>query len=265
MTGLVDTHCHLNFNSFDNDRDAVLERAENAGIVRILNPGIDIASSREVEALAEKYPILHAAVGVHPNAALCWNPNTARELEELVEHPKVVAVGEIGLDYYRDRAPRELQRKIFMDQLSIAADRGLPVVIHNRDATADVLDILADWTSGLTGLNLDLAKYPGVLHSFSSDNASAMKAITYGFSIGFTGPLTYKKADELREVASSIPIDNILIETDAPFLAPQPKRGSRNEPSYVKFVAEKLAELRQLSIESIMQVTYDNAIKILKW
>ncbi len=265
MTGLVDTHCHLDFNTFDNDRDAVLERAEEAGVVRILNPGIDIASSRESVALAEKHPILHAAVGVHPNDALSWSSDTTRKLEELVEHPKVVAVGEIGLDYYRDRAPRELQKKIFIDQLSIAADRGLPVVIHNRDATADVLDILAEWTSGLERLNPDLAKHPGVLHSYSSDLASARKAITYGFDIGFTGPLTFKKADELREVAASIPVENILIETDAPFLAPQPKRGSRNEPSYVRFVAEKLAELRELSIESIIQVTYVNANKLLKW
>lgn len=265
MTGLVDTHCHLDFNSFDNDREAVLGRAEEAGVVRILNPGIDIRSSRAATALAEKYPILFAAAGIHPNDAMSWSSGTLRELEELFEHPKVVAVGEIGLDYYRDRSAPELQRKIFIEQLSIAADKCLPVIIHNRAATEDILDILADWTSGLKRSNSDLANRPGVLHSYSGDLASARMAIRNGFYIGFTGPLTFKKADELREVAANVQIEKVLIETDAPFLAPQPKRGLRNEPSYVRFVADKLAELHQLSIESTLRATYDNAKNLLKW
>ncbi len=265
MTGLVDTHCHLDFNSFDDDREAVLERAESAGVVRILNPGIDIPSSRAAVSLADNHVIVYAAIGVHPNDALSWSTDSAHELEELTEHPKVVAVGEIGLDYYRDRAPRELQKKIFIEQLSIAADKSLPVVIHNREATEDILAILEDWTFDLKRSNATLAQSPGVLHSYSSDIASARKAIAYGFDIGFTGPLTFKNADELREVAASIPVEKILIETDAPFLAPMPKRGSRNEPSYVRFVAEKLAELRESSLETIVQVTTNNANNVLKW
>ena len=265
MTGLVDTHCHLDFNSFDNDREAVLERAEQSGIVRILNPGIDTLSSRAAVALAEKHTIVYAAVGIHPNDALSWNSASLRELEELTGHPKVVAIGEIGLDYYRDRAPRKLQRKIFLEQLSFAADKALPVVIHNRDATEDILDILAEWTSGLRRSKTELAQFPGVLHSYSSDLVSAKKAINCGFDIGFTGPLTFKKADVLREVAVSIPLVNILVETDAPFLAPQPRRGSRNEPSYVRYVAEKLAELREVMFEKVVEVTYLNAKKVLKW
>jgi TatD DNase family protein len=265
LTEFVDTHCHLDFDTFENDRQTVLERAQDSGIVKILNPGIDIVSSREAVSLAEKHAAVYAAVGIHPNDALSWNTNSVRELEELAKHPKVVAMGEIGLDYYRERAPHELQQKIFIQQLTLAAELELPVVIHNREATADILRILVDWRSELSRSQPDLAQNPGVLHSYSGDLLSADIAISLGFKIGFTGPITYKNADGLRQVAASLPLESILIETDAPFLTPQPKRGSRNEPSYVKYVAEKLAELHNLDLETTAQATYANAEKLLKW
>lgn len=264
-TEFVDTHCHLDFNTFDDDRQEVLGRAQDAGIVKILNPGIDIPSSRSAVALAEEFDAVYAAVGIHPNDALTWNASSKRELEELAKHPKVVAIGEIGLDYYRDRAPHELQQQIFIDQLEMAAELGLPVVIHNRQATADILRLLEEWSADLRQAGSDLVQNPGVLHSFSGDLPSAHNAISMGFKIGFTGPITYKNADELRRVAGSLPLESALIETDAPFLTPQSKRGSRNEPSYVKYVAEKLAELHNIDIDTTAQATYVNAKKLLKW
>jgi TatD DNase family protein len=265
VTEFVDTHCHLDFNRFDPDREAVVERAEKAGIIRILNPGIDIQSSRAAISLADQFPRVYAAVGVHPNDALTWKSGTLPELTELARHAKVVAIGEIGLDYYRDRSPKELQRQIFTAQLKLAADMHLPVVIHNRDATADLIGILANWKDSLVNSGSPLAKAPGVVHSYSSDLNSALKLVSLGFFIGFTGPITYPKADELRQVARSLPLDCILTETDAPFLAPQPKRGARNEPAFVRFVAEKLADSRGITIHALTEAVKVNANKLFQW
>jgi TatD DNase family protein len=265
VTGYVDTHCHLDFDLFDPDRDAIIERAENAGIIRILNPGVDIRSSLAALDLAEKYPGVYAAIGVHPNDALSWKSGTLQELSELAKHPKVVAIGEIGLDYYRDHAPRDLQLQIFKEQLRLAEDLELPVVIHNRDATGDLLRVLTDWRESLVNYTSPLVHAPGVLHSFSADLSSAHKVISLGFFIGFTGPVTYRKADELRNIAGSLPMERILTETDAPFLAPHPKRGARNEPSYVKYVAEQLAGVRGMTINALTEAVRVNAHTLFKW
>lgn len=265
MNALVDTHCHLDFNAFDNDREAVLERAWNAGIIKILNPGVDLTSSHAAVSLAEKYPQVYAAVGVHPNDALTWDSGCLQELEDLASHPKVVAIGEIGLDYYRDRAPHELQRRILLEQLSLASDLDLPVVIHNREATADIIGVLENWKSDLSRSRSHIGNHPGVLHSYSGDPGSAMKAIGLGFYIGFTGPITFRKADDLRQVVTALPLESILIETDAPFLAPQKHRGARNEPAYVRYVAEQIADLHGVQLETAAQVTNTNAATLLKW
>lgn len=262
---LADTHCHLDFKSFDNDRQAVIDRAVESGLKHILNPAINLESSRAAVKLAAESKYVYAGVGVHPNDALSWRDDTITQLKLLVEQANVVAIGEIGLDYYRDYAPPELQRNIFVEQLTLAADLCLPVIIHNRQATNDVLQILSDWQSGLEQNDSPLRERPGVLHSFSGDLRNASDAISKNFYIGFTGPVTFRKADELRYIASKIPLDRMLIETDAPFLTPQPHRGKRNEPSYVSYVAEKIAETRGISQAQVAIRTSNNAKYLFNW
>jgi len=262
---LADTHCHLDFNLFDPDREAVIERALAAGVEKILNPGIDLRSSMQALSLADHYEMVFAAVGVHPNDAKTWDEGTLSELRKLAAHPKVVAIGEVGLDYYRQYAPHELQKRILLNQLELAAELSLPVVIHNREATSDMLPILSKWAAELVRNGSALGQRSGVLHSYSADLESARQAIAAGFFIGFTGPVTFRKAQELRQVAAGIPLDKLLVETDAPFLAPEPHRGRRNEPSYVRLVADKIAELQNTEVETAAAVTYNNAGKLFRW
>jgi TatD DNase family protein len=260
---LVDTHCHLNFELFASDRAETLERARAAGVRGILNPGIDISSSQAALLLADQEPELYAAVGIHPNDALQWDEDSLPALRKLASHPKAVAIGEIGLDYYRDRTPRPQQKHAFQRQLELAAELELPVIIHNRDATADTLQILADWSAQLAGGPLS-GRF-GVLHSFSGSLREAHQAIGLGFYIGITGPVTFRNADELRQVAAGIPLERLLIETDAPFLTPHPHRGKRNEPAYVRFVAEKIAEIHSLPFETAAQTAAANAERLFNW
>jgi TatD DNase family protein len=252
MNELIDTHCHLNFASFDQDRENVLERAAAAGVKYIIAPAIDLDSCRGVLALAEENASVYAAVGIHPNSSAKWQPSWLDELRLLATHEKVLAIGEIGLDYYRDYSPRAIQRDAFRHQLELASDLGLPVIIHNRDSDTDLLDILRN--SKVTG-----RPKPGVLHSFSSTIEVATMALDNGFFLGFTGPITYKNAEELREVVKAVPQDRILVETDAPFLAPQIRRGKRNEPAFVRYIVEKMGEILHLSYSEIARQTTMNA------
>jgi TatD DNase family protein len=261
----VDTHCHLDFNTFDTDRGSVLRRAVDHGLRRLLVPGVDLASSQRAIRLAEAEEHVFAAVGVHPNDALSWKKDSLATLRHLAEHPKVVAIGEIGLDYYRDRASMELQARIFNEQLALAAQLGLPVVIHSRQAMEDTLEALETWQQVLVASDSTLSERPGVLHSFSGRLEEAQRAIRANFFIGATGPVTYPNAHELRKTLLSLNLEDILIETDAPFLTPQPHRGERNEPAYVCYVAEKLAEMFDLSLESVASTTTNNANKIFNW
>jgi TatD DNase family protein len=269
---LVDTHCHLNFDSFDSDRAQVLQRAEQAGVLRVLNPGVDLETSRAALALAQAHPAVYAAVGVHPNDVAGWSPAALDELRRLAEDPKVVAIGEIGLDDYWQRTPRELQEQAFRQQLDLAAELGLPVVVHVRDADPQnrpamrrTLEILAAWQQSLAVRAPHLAERPGVLHSFSGDLEDARRATAAHFYVGITGPVTFKKADVLRQVAANLAVDRLLIETDAPFLTPHPHRGERNEPAYVRFVAEKIAALRGMDFERFAQVTTESAERLFRW
>jgi TatD DNase family protein len=262
---LADTHCHLDFQRFDEDRDQVVDRAREAGLTRILNPGIDLASSQAALVLAEKYPELYVAVGVHPNSAGTFDQSTLPRLRELASHPKVVAIGEIGLDYYCDRAPRDLQRRIFRLQLELAVESGLPVVIHNRQATEDVLEELIEWQVQLVKAGSTLAKRPGVLHSYSDNIENGRRAIEINFYIGITGPVTFRNAPELQQVVTSLPAEHLLIETDAPFLTPHPLRGQRNEPAFVRRIAEKVAELRSRPLSEIARITSENAGRLFNW
>lgn len=265
MCPLADTHCHLDFNLFDTDREAALERAYESGVVRMLIPGIDLESSRKAISLADHHDALYVAVGIHPNEAHTWDAQSLSELRRLAAHPKVVAVGEIGLDYYRQHSPQDVQRRIFHDQLEVAAELSLPVVIHNREATVDLLPILAAWVAELGRVGSTLSEHPGVLHSYSADLDSARRAVSLGFFLGFTGPITFRKAHDLRQVVAGVSLESILVETDAPFLAPEPHRGRRNEPAYVRLVADKIAELHNISQETAAAVTYANAGKLFRW
>ena len=265
MFSIADTHCHLDFDAFNGDRDAVISRARDAGIVRILNPGVDINSSCMAIELAENYDEVFVACGVHPNDALSWDDETQRTLKRIVKHPKVVAIGEIGLDYYRNRAPRDLQMQILNQQLALATEVGLPVVVHSRQAADDTLDLISVWHANLVASGSPLAEQPGVLHSFSGDREVARRAIDLNFMIGITGPITYPNADDLRQTVSSIPISALLVETDAPFLTPQPRRGERNEPAYVAWVVEKIAEIHNLPAQIVMELTTANSYNIFHW
>lgn len=253
---LIDTHCHLNFDAFDEDRDAVIVRATENGIDRILIPATDLQTSDEAITLAKTYSGIWAAIGIHPNSSADFGATAIEALREKASEPKVVAIGEIGLDYHWDTSPKERQWRAFEAQLELARLLELPVIIHNREATEDILAILEAWAKTLPN---SLRQRPGVLHSFSASPEAAERAIAAGFYLGFTGPITFKNADELRHIAAQVPIDRILIETDSPYLTPTPHRGKRNEPAYVRLVAERLATLRLLSLEEIARQTTRNA------
>ncbi len=279
---LTDTHCHLDFHKFDPDRAAVLDRAARAGVERILIPGLTLASSLAAVELAESHPMLFAAIGVHPTESLTWTNETQRDLKSLIPlslgergrgEGKIVAIGEIGLDYYWDAAPHDLQQRILREQLDLAAELSLPVVVHMREkgdapdgpCARDLLEILGDWVAGLRSRNEALAEHPGVLHSFSGSLETARQAIRLGFYIGITGPVTYKNAESKREVVKSLPLERLLIETDAPFLSPASQRGKRNEPAFVYEIADKIAQLHSRSLEEVAAVTSMNAARLFSW
>lgn len=252
---LIDTHCHLDFERFDADREAVVARAVAAGVTRLVVPAVDLDNGRSVLALTEKYDSVFAAVGVHPNSSAKWEEGWLDTIRTWAKHPKVVAIGEIGLDYYWDKSPKAVQYRAFADQLALAAELGLPVIVHNRESSEDVVRLLQE--SPLAG-----QERPGVLHSFAADWTTAKAVLDLGFYIGFTGPLTYKQADDLRRIAAQIPLDRLLVETDAPFLAPQKHRGQRNEPAYVAEVADRLAALHNVATAVIHQHTTANALRL---
>jgi TatD DNase family protein len=270
---LTDTHCHLDFEKFDSDRQEVLSRAWHAGVARILIPGLDLRSSARVVKLAESHPNLFAAIGVHPSDSLTWDGQTPSALRELSISQKVVAIGEIGLDYYWDAAPHDHQKKTLVEQLALAEELQLPVVIHLREkedkaggeCSSELILILEHWTNQLKDNKNPIAEKPGVLHSFSSSPEVAQTAIELGFLIGVTGPVTYKNATEKQSLIARLPLEKILIETDAPFLSPVPMRGKRNEPAFVAFIADKIAEIHSSTREQVAQVTTSNAVRLFGW
>jgi len=260
---LADTHCHLTLDQFDVDRADVMARAEEAGVSPILIPGTDLTSSRQAVELAEASRSLFAAVGVHPHEAKTWTETTPDDLAALARSPVVVAIGEIGLDFYRELSPRSVQQHVFQSQLKLAADLGLPVIVHQRDAEEEVLSTLIAWHEALPdGL---LRERPGVLHGFSSSLPMAQRAVRAGFYLGLGGPVTFRNARDLRQIVPSLPLDRILTETDAPFLAPHPHRGRRNEPAMTRLVAQELSTLMESPLDVIAQVTSNNAASLFGW
>jgi len=257
---LVDTHCHLCLPAFADDLAEVLARAAAVGVDRILVPGIDLATSRGAVELAEANATLFAAVGVHPHGAADWSTALYQELRSLARSPRVVAIGEIGLDYYRDRSPRPRQLEAFEGQLELARELGLPVVVHNREATEDVLERLTTWSAGEPG-----GRRTGVLHAFSADEPAASRALQAGFYIGVAGPITYPSAPALRQLAAGLPLDRLLPETDAPYLPPVPHRGQRNEPAHVALVSDTLAGARGLEPDRLRRACWANAAALFQW
>lgn len=250
---LVDTHLHLDFEQYDADREQVLERARAADVGYLITIGIDAETCVNAILLAEQYPQIYAAVGWHPNSANEWTAVSPVALREWARHPKAVAIGEIGLDYYWKRVPKKVQQAAFEAQLAIASELKLPVVIHDRDAHEDTIATLRAWVRGGSAPNP-----PGVLHCFSGDLKMARQALDLGFYLGVDGPVTYKKAQDLQELVSALPLDRLVIETDAPFLTPHPHRGKRNEPAYVRYVAEQLARLHNKTLDQVAEQTTQN-------
>jgi TatD DNase family protein len=259
---LTDTHCHLTLPEFDRDCQAAIDRARAGGVGRIVVPGIDLPTSRAAVDLAEGTPGLRAAVGIHPHHASEWSPQAARELAELAGSPCVCAIGEIGLDYHRGYSPRPDQLTAFRAQLTLAAELGLPVVVHNREATQDVLGHLIEWAARLPE---ELGERAGVLHAFSADSASARQAIEAGFFLGVGGPITYRNAHARRQITAELPLDRLVIETDSPYMTPHPHRGERNEPARLGLIAQGLAEVHSVELGDLASVTSGNASRLFGW
>lgn len=252
---LFDTHAHLDDEMFNEDRDEMIRRARQAGVVLIVNVGYSLASSRDSISLADRYDMIYAAVGIHPHDAAEAGPGYLEELEEMASHPRVVAIGEIGLDYYRDLSPRPVQRRVFSEQMALAKKLEKPIIIHDRDAHGDMMDILRREKLGPAG---------GVMHCYSGSWEMARECLSMGFYISIAGPVTYTNAARLKDVAARVPRDRLLIETDAPYLTPAPYRGKRNEPAHVLYTAEEIARLREMEIEDLGKMCAENGRRLFR-
>ena len=245
---LFDTHAHYDDDWFDADRDALLAAMPEKGVGLIVNPGITVETSRRAIAMAEKYPHVYAAVGIHPENCHDFVPQQIDELRELARHPKVVAIGEIGLDYYWDtNPPKEFQQEVLRQQLALARELKLPVIIHDRDAHADTLAIVQEFP-----------EVKGVFHCYSGSVEDSRTLVKLGWMLSFNGAATFKNARKAPEVIAEVPMDRLMIETDAPYLAPVPHRGKRNDSSLVYLVAEKIAQIKGLTAEEVAQITWNN-------
>ncbi|KGA96456.1 hydrolase TatD [Alkalihalobacillus alcalophilus ATCC 27647 = CGMCC 1.3604] len=252
---LFDTHVHLNADQFDDDLEEVIQRAEEAGVKEMVVVGFDEKTINRALKLIEKYEQLYAAVGWHPVDAIDMTEDHLKWLEELAAHPKVVALGEMGLDYHWDKSPKEIQKQVFRQQIALAKKVQLPIIIHNRDADQDVVDILREEKAEEVG---------GIMHCFGGSVEIATQCLDMNFYISLGGPVTFKNAKRPKLIAKEVPLERLLIETDCPYLAPHPFRGKRNEPAYVELVAKEIAELREMSLEEIALQTRENAKKLFK-
>lgn len=248
-----DSHAHYDDERFDEDRDELLQGMKDKGVDYIINAAADMESCYTGLELAAKYPFVYCSIGVHPHDAKTLNEERLKELEELAQRQKVVAVGEIGLDYYYDSSPREVQREWFMKQLLLAKSLDLPVIIHSREACQETFDMIVE--SGVK---------EGVIHCFSGSHELAKEYVKRGFYIGIGGSLTFKNAKKTVKVVETIDLDHILIETDSPYLTPVPHRGKRNDSSYLQFVVERIAEIKDITVEEVCETTSQNAKKLFR-
>ena len=250
---LFDTHAHLDDNRFDEDRDSVIKQCRQEGVELILNAASDIETSVKSIALAKKYDFIYAAVGVHPHSASEMDEDTIPVIASLAENNKVKAIGEIGLDYHYDYSPRDVQKKRFIEQIDLARQLKLPEIVHDREAHGDVMEIFR---------KNRIKEVGGVLHSFSGSSEMAIECLRMGLYLSISGPVTFQNAKKTVEAVKVIPLDMLLIETDSPYLTPVPNRGKRNYPGYVRYVAEKIAEIKGLSFEEVAYKTKENGKKL---
>lgn len=248
---LFDTHTHLDSSNFDEDRDQVIARAVEQGVTRMVNIGFNRETIPTTMALAEKYDFIYAAVGWHPVDAITMKPEDIDWIAKLTEHEKVVAIGEIGLDYHWDTSPKDVQQRVFREQIGLARELKMPIIIHNREAHEDVVHILREEKAHEVG---------GIMHSFSGSWETAKMCLDMGFYLSFGGPVTFKNAKQPKEVLVKVPNDRLLVETDSPYLTPHPFRGKRNESAYVRLVAEVAAELKGMEFEEFCRMTTRNAM-----
>ncbi|WP_195576808.1 TatD family hydrolase [Paenibacillus sp. 1001270B_150601_E10] len=248
---IFDTHTHLDNEAFDEDRDQVIARAVEEGVTRMVNIGFNRETIPTTMALAEKYPFIYAAVGWHPVDAITMKEGDLDWIAKLTEHEKVVAIGEIGLDYHWDTSPKDVQQRVFREQIGLARDLRMPIIIHNREAHEDIVRILREENAKEVG---------GIMHAFSGSWETAKMCLDMGFYISFGGPVTFKNAKQPKEVLKQVPMDRLLVETDSPYLTPHPFRGKRNESSYVRLVAEMGAGLKDMDFEEFCKITTSNAL-----
>lgn len=250
---LFDTHVHLNDEQFNEDLQEVIERAKEAGVSYMVVVGFNRQTIERAISLVEEYDFLYASIGWHPVDAIDMTDEDLAWIEEMAAHPKVVALGEMGLDYHWDKSPHDVQKEVFRRQISLAKKLKLPIIIHNRDATEDVVQILREENAEEVG---------GIMHCFSGSAETAKECVEMNFHISLGGPVTFKNAKKPKKVAMEVPLERLLIETDCPYLAPHPYRGKRNEPAHVKLVAEQIAELKEISYEEVAKKTTENAMKL---
>jgi len=254
---LIDSHAHIQGKEYADEREAIIARACQAGVEKIIAVGGagDMTSNAEAVALAESFPNIYATVGMHPHDAKDVGAKHLAKLKELAAHPKVVAVGETGLDYYYSHSPHDVQRRVFGQFIQMARETDLPIVVHERDAAQEAAELLRSEGSG---------KLRGVIHCFTGNYEAACAYLDLGFYLSFTGIITFKNAEPLREVVQKVPLERMLVETDSPFLTPAPHRGKRNEPAYVRFVAGTIAEIKGITLEKVAQVTTKNVQNLFK-
>lgn len=252
---LIDTHVHLNANQYDDDLQEVIDRALSEGIDRMFVVGFDTKTIERTMKLIDQYDFIYGIIGWHPVDAIDCTDERLEWIESLSKHPKIIGIGEMGLDYHWDKSPKDIQKDVFRKQIALAKRVQLPIIIHNREATQDCVDILKEENASEVG---------GIMHSFSGSNEIADEILKMNFYVSLGGPVTFKNAKQPKEVAKHVPLDRLLVETDAPFLSPHPYRGKRNEPARVKLVAEQIAELRGLTYEEVCEATTENAERLFK-
>lgn len=252
---LIDTHVHLNADQYDEDLQEVIDRALEEGIDRMFVVGFDTKTIERTMKLIDQYDFIYGIIGWHPVDAIDCTEERLEWIEELSKHPKIIGIGEMGLDYHWDKSPKDIQKEVFRKQIALAKRVQLPIIIHNREATQDCVDIIREENASEVG---------GIMHSFSGSNEIADEILKMNFYVSLGGPVTFKNAKQPKEVAQHVPLDRLLVETDAPYLSPHPYRGKRNEPARVKLVAEQIAELRGLSYEEVCEATTKNAERLFK-
>ncbi|MBQ7450324.1 TatD family hydrolase [bacterium] len=252
---LIDTHAHVNFETYKERLDEVFENAKNNDVRLMILPGVEVAKWNEIIEFAEKYENVYGAIGVHPSEIKDFDENAKKRMAELLKHPKIKAVGEVGLDYYWDKEEevRESQKAVFTEQIKLANDSGKPLIIHEREAHKDAFDILNEYASK----DIDI-----VMHCFSGSPEFMKECVNKGYYIALGGIVTFKNAQKPKEVAKEVPIERLMLETDCPFLTPHPHRGEENEPAYVKYVAQQIAEIKGISYDTVCEITTKNALKV---